>query len=44
MRLIDPYVNVEKIDGVKMMKKVEKAGRTCYKSNVLNEESYKKWT
>lgn len=43
MRLIEPYVNLEKIDGIKMMKKIEKAGRTCYKSSVLSEDSYKKF-
>lgn len=43
MKLIEPYVNLEKIDGIKMMKKIEKAGRTCYKSSVLGEESYKKF-
>lgn len=43
MKLIDPYVNLEKIDGRKMMKKIEKAGRTCYKSSVLSDDSYKKF-
>lgn len=43
MKLVTPYVNLEKLDGVKIMKKIEKAGRTCYKSNVLSDESYKKF-
>lgn len=43
MKLIEPYVSLEKIDGIKMMKKIEKAGRTCYKSKVLSDDSYKKF-
>jgi thymidylate synthase (FAD) len=32
MRIIEPYVEVEKFDGVALMKKLEAAGRNCWKS------------
>jgi len=32
MRIIQPSVKVEEFDGKKMLRKIEKAGRTCYKS------------
>lgn len=42
MRIIDPYVEVERFDPVLLMKRIEKAGRTCYKSEgAITEESYK---
>lgn len=42
MRIVEPWIKVEKIDGVKIMKKIEKACRTCYRSEgMLSEESYK---
>ena len=43
MKIVKPYINVEKFDGVKMMKKIERAGRTCYKSHVTSDDSYKKF-
>lgn len=43
MKIVDSYIQVEQVDGVKIMKKIEKAGRTCYKSNALSEDSYKKF-
>lgn len=42
MRIIEPYVEVQSFDGVQLMKNIEKAGRTCYKSEgAITEESYK---
>lgn len=42
MKLISPYIKVEKIDGTKIMKRLERACRTCYRSEEkINEESYK---
>lgn len=42
MRLVEPWIKVEKIDGKKIMKKIEKACRTCYRSEgKITEESYK---
>lgn len=33
MNIIEPYISIEDIiDGIQMIKKIEKAGRTCYKS------------
>lgn len=43
MKIVKPYINVEEFDGVKMMKKIERAGRTCYKSHVADDESYKRF-
>ena len=43
MRLVEPWVKVEKFDGVKIMKKLERACRTCYRSEgSITEDSYKK--
>ena len=43
MKLIDPIIYVEDYDGKAMMKRIERACRTCYRSeNSINEESYKK--
>lgn len=42
MRIVEPWIKVEKIDGKKMMKKIEKACRTCYRSEgKITEDSYK---
>lgn len=42
MRIIEPYVEVQPFDGVQLMKNIEKAGRTCYKSEgAITEDSYK---
>ena len=43
MRLVKPsYKILTEIDGVKMLKKLEEAGRTCYKSeDLISEDSYK---
>ena len=43
MRLVEPWIKVEKFDGVKIMKKLERACRTCYRSEgSIKEDSYKK--
>ena len=43
MRLVEPWIKVEKFDGVKIMKKLERACRTCYRSEgSITEDSYKK--
>ena len=42
MRIVEPWIKVEKIDGIQIMKKIEKACRTCYRSEgMVSEESYK---
>lgn len=42
MRIIEPWIKVEKIDGKKIMKKIERACRTCYRSEGnITEDSYK---
>ena len=42
MRLVEPWINVENFDGVKIMKRIERACRTCYRSeDKISEESYK---
>ena len=42
MQIIDPYIQVEKIDGKKIMKNIERACRTCYRSEgKITEDSYK---
>lgn len=42
MRLVEPWIKVENFDGVKIMKKIERACRTCYRSeDKISEESYK---
>ena len=35
MRIIEPWITVEKFDGVKIMKNIERACRTCYRSEGL---------
>lgn len=43
MKIINPKVEVEKYDGVKIMKNIERACRTCYRSeNLITEDSYKR--
>ena len=43
MKLIDPILYVEDYDGKSMMRRIERACRTCYRSeNVMTEDSYKK--
>lgn len=42
MRIVEPWIKVEKIDGVKIMKRIERACRTCYRSEgKISEDSYK---
>ena len=42
MRLVEPWIKVENFDGVKIMKRIERACRTCYRSeDKICEESYK---
>ena len=43
MRIVEPWIKVEKIDGEKIMKRIERACRTCYRSEgKITEDSYKK--
>lgn len=42
MRLVEPWIKVENFDGVKIMRRIERACRTCYRSeDKISEESYK---
>lgn len=42
MQIVEPYIQVEKVDGKKIMKNIERACRTCYRSEgKMTEESYK---
>lgn len=42
MQLIEPKIEVEKINGKEIMKRIERACRTCYRSEEkITEESYK---
>ena len=42
MKLVDPVLYVEDYDGKKIMHRIERACRTCYRSeNLITEESYK---
>ena len=42
MRLVEPWIKVEKFDGIKIMKRIERACRTCYRSeDKISEDSYK---
>ena len=42
MKIIKPWIEIERIDGKSIMKNSEKACRTCYRSeNLTTEESYK---
>lgn len=43
MLIIQPEIQVENYDGIKIMKNIEKACRTCYRSEgLITEDSYKK--
>lgn len=43
MRIVEPWIKVEKIDGIKIMKRLEKACRTCYRTEgSITEDSYKR--
>ena len=42
MQIVDPQIEVEKVDGKKIMQNIERACRTCYRSEgKITEESYK---
>lgn len=42
MKIIEPLVEVENFDGLKIMKNIERACRTCYRSeDKITEDSYK---
>lgn len=42
MQIVAPYIQVEKVDGKKIMRNIERACRTCYRSEgKITEESYK---
>ena len=42
MQIIEPTIQVEKVDGKKIMRNIERACRTCYRSEgKITEESYK---
>ena len=41
MRIVEPWIKVERIDGKKIMKRIERACRTCYRSEgKITEDSY----
>ena len=43
MRIVEPWIEVEQFDGKKIMKNIERACRTCYRSEgLITEDSYKK--
>ena len=43
MKIIEPLIEVENFDGIKIMKNIERACRTCYRSEgLITEDSYKK--
>lgn len=42
MKIVKPQIQVEKFDGIKIMKNIERACRTCYRSEgKITEDSYK---
>lgn len=42
MKIIEPVIEVENYDGIKIMKNIERACRTCYRSEgSITEDSYK---
>ncbi len=42
MRIVEPWVKVEKFDGKTIMRRIERACRTCYRSeDKITEDSYK---
>ena len=43
MNLVEPWIKVEQFDGKKIMKRIERACRTCYRSEgSITEDSYQK--
>ena len=43
MKIVDSWIQIEEYDPVKIMKNIERACRTCYRSeNLINEDSYKR--
>ena len=43
MIVVEPEIQVENYDGIRIMKNIERACRTCYRSeNLIDEESYKR--
>lgn len=43
MQIVEPWIKVENFDGLKIMKNIEKACRTCYRSEgLITEDSYDK--
>ena len=42
MKIVEPWIKVEKFDGVAIMKRIERACRTCYRSEgKVTDDSYK---
>lgn len=42
MKIIEPSIEIENYDAVKIMKNIERACRTCYRSeDKISEDSYK---
>ncbi len=42
MRIVEPWIKVERFDGKEIMKRIERACRTCYRSeDKITDESYK---
>ena len=45
MKIIEPKIEIEKVDYNKIMKNLERACRTCYRSeDKITEDSYKNFT
>ena len=43
MKIIKPLIEVEDYDGIKIMKNIERACRTCYRSEgMITDDSYKR--
>lgn len=43
MKIVEPWIQVENFDGKQIMKNIERACRTCYRSEgLITEDSYKK--
>jgi len=43
MKIVEPYIIIPKIDGINIMKNIEKGCRTCYRSEgSITEDSYKR--
>lgn len=44
MKIIKPQIEIEKINGLRILKNIERAGRTCYKSEAnITDDSAKKF-